>query len=240
MIFLKQWLIDLRGKRSPIELAKKIGIAYPSYWEIEHRNTIPRLSIAKKIADELGFDWNLFFTEGLSYKKDKNSMQNEYEIRGDITIIFAYHKGDRYEIIIDTEDLDRVKCYLNTWHIFKTRKVPRPYPIGYTYVGGTKQFKLYHLIMGTPLQGYVVDHINHDTLDNRKSNLRIITRDQNQQNRSGAAKHNSVGIRGVTIHKKSGKYRARIKGKHLGLFENKEDAEKAVRTAIENHMPYAT
>lgn len=45
--------------------------------------------------------------------------------------------------------------------------------------GGT--VSMHRLIMGQP-KGMEVDHINHDTLDNRKENLRVVTTAQNQRN----------------------------------------------------------
>lgn len=46
---------------------------------------------------------------------------------------------------------------------------------------GEKQY-LHRLIMGNP-EGYDIDHINHNTLDNRKENLRLFTRSENSKNR---------------------------------------------------------
>jgi len=51
--------------------------------------------------------------------------------------------------------------------------------------------------MGEP-KGKQVDHWNHDTLDNRKGNLRIVTNRQNNENRNGAYKNSKSGIRGVS------------------------------------------
>ena len=59
---------------------------------------------------------------------------------------------------------------------------------------------MHRLIMGEP-KGKQVDHWNHDTLDNRRSNLRIVTNRQNNENRAGAYKNSKSGIRGVSPFK---------------------------------------
>lgn len=83
-------------------------------------------------------------------------------------------------------------------------------------------------IMNAP-KSKVVDHINGDTLDNRKQNLRICTHSQNQWNthrRYGKSKY-----KGVYWHKDCQKWRAQItyryKGAHLGLFDDEICAARA-------------
>jgi hypothetical protein len=72
-----------------------------------------------------------------------------------------------------------------------------------------------------------IDHINHNTLDNTRENLRIATKSQNGANR-GKQMNNTSGYKGVYWHKGVGKWIAQIKvdGKiiYLGLFESKIDA----------------
>ena len=53
-----------------------------------------------------------------------------------------------------------------------------------------------------------VDHINHDILDNRKQNLRICTRSENNFNRVAANCTSTTGIRGVFYDKRKNRYRA--------------------------------
>ena len=71
-----------------------------------------------------------------------------------------------------------------------------------------------------------LDHITHGTMcfiDNRRSNLRVVTDSQNKMN-SSVYSNNASGIVGVMLHKKSGKWMARIgingKYKYLGIFDN--------------------
>lgn len=56
--------------------------------------------------------------------------------------------------------------------------------------------KMHHLVLA-PVPPMVTDHINGNTLDNQRHNLRNVTRQQNGQNRKGPPKHNTSGFRGV-------------------------------------------
>lgn len=96
---------------------------------------------------------------------------------------------------------------------------------------GKYQVYMHRLIMA-PLGSLYIDHKNHDRLDNRKKNLRITTNSGNQMNRK------LTNISGVTWHKASGKWRARVKKNqkeiYLGVFDSKLDAMKARMEAIKN------
>ncbi len=59
---------------------------------------------------------------------------------------------------------------------------------------------MHRLIMDAP-KGKYVDHRNHDTLDNRRANLRITTSSGNMMNRRGANVNSETGIRGVYVHR---------------------------------------
>lgn len=82
-----------------------------------------------------------------------------------------------------------------------------------------------HILLLSPNDGEIVDHINRDRSDNRLQNLRVATKSQNAMN-SKISSRNKYGCKGV-IRYKSG-YRLNIvvnsKVIYLGFYENLEDA----------------
>jgi hypothetical protein len=75
-----------------------------------------------------------------------------------------------------------------------------------------------------------VDHRNHDTLDNRRDNLRRCSNNQNMQNKR-RYRNNTSGYKGVCWHVRIGKWQARVGFHghkiHLGYFSLLEDAARA-------------
>ena len=75
-----------------------------------------------------------------------------------------------------------------------------------------------------------VDHINHIPLDNRRSNLRLASRQQNVHN-VGIRRNNTSGYKGVSFDKERSKWKAQIKINYrnvlLGRFDTPEEAHQA-------------
>lgn len=97
-------------------------------------------------------------------------------------------------------------------------------------------------IMGNPT-GMMVDHINGDTLDNRKSNLRVCNRAENGCNR-GKQVNNQSGYKGVYWFNRTKKWKAQIKVRGvviaLGYYVNILEAAKAYNeAAIKYHGKFA-
>lgn len=93
----------------------------------------------------------------------------------------------------------------------------------------TKAYRMHKMVMHAP-KGMYVDHINRDKLDNRKSNLRIVTNSQNMLN-TGMYSNNTSGHKGVVYHKRDKRWVAQVKLNYkniiLGRFKNIDDAVKA-------------
>ena len=88
-----------------------------------------------------------------------------------------------------------------------------------------------------------VDHINLDRLDNRKSNLRLCSMEQNRKNRK-KTKNNTSGFKGVFWDKVSSKWYAQVTANRkvfsLGRSETKEEAaRKYNQKATELHGEFA-
>lgn len=75
--------------------------------------------------------------------------------------------------------------------------------------------------------GFEIDHVNLDTLDNRRCNIRYCTHQQNQMNQP-LQKNNTSGVSGVSYYPARHKFRARIKVNqheiHLGYYDTFDDA----------------
>jgi len=86
-----------------------------------------------------------------------------------------------YICVVSNEDYRILNKY--SWYISRSagnkRKLGEPYAA--TMINGKKTY-MHRLIMGLPKKK-IVDHINNQTLDNRRENLRIITQKQNMRNR---------------------------------------------------------
>jgi hypothetical protein len=173
-------------------------------------------------------------------------LKNEYEVREEITAIFLKTKdGKTIETLIDTEYLPKLQNI--KFRAYYEKNNGEYYAIASVKTDKAKSgwttLQLHRLIMDTP-KNLTVDHINHDTLDNRKSNLRNITHAQNCQNKKGAQGNSKSGIRGVHKHSKNNRWVAQLgapgKKIYLGSFVSKEEAEKAVIEARKELMPYAT
>jgi len=87
------------------------------------------------------------------------------------------------------------------------------------------QFPWHIFITGAP-KGMVVDHINNNGLDNRRSNLRVCTQSENARNsKVGRGK---VPTRGVYVSNCGEKYMASI---GLGTFKTEKEASEAYKRA---------
>lgn len=104
-----------------------------------------------------------------------------------------------------------------------------------TYIITSRGKKLHNFIL-EGVRGMVVDHINHDTFDNRLCHLRICTHQQNQCNQL-LQKNNKSGVAGVSFYPPRNKYRARIKATHhdihLGYYETFIEAVQARNVGME-------
>ena len=96
---------------------------------------------------------------------------------------------------------------------------------------------MHHVVLGYPLKGFEMDHVDGQGLNNQRHNLRFVTHRQNGQNRKKGQKgKKSSQYSGVYWHKASKQWMARIQvngiDKYLGLFTNEYEAFEAYRQIV--------
>lgn len=140
-----------------------------------------------------------------------------------------------HKVLIDKSDIDFFNTY--SWHIVNGYVV-RSKRLNEKII----QISMHNNLMNPPI-GYEVDHINRNKLDNRRSNLRIVTHAQNCQNRRKSSR-NTSGFIGIRKKKGRNKWEVQVTvmGKHyyVGYFSDIKEAVRARDTkALELHGEYA-
>jgi hypothetical protein len=134
-----------------------------------------------------------------------------------------------YKVLVDDEDFEKISRY--KWRVSHNVERNQIYVTrSYHADGKTHLLGLHRFIMNcVEGDGVHVDHINHNTLDNRKSNLRKVDNQRNCFNRSRTS--SSTGYKGVWYREDTGSYRAmvRTEGKryNCGQYTTPEEAAHA-------------
>jgi len=119
-------------------------------------------------------------------------------------------KISNQDVLIDDEDFDKVSQY--NWYIAKH---------GYVRMTNRSKTYLHHLIIGKK-SGLVVDHIDRNKLNNKKENLRHVTRAQNNANRESKGYYFCKERNKWTVNKrKNGK-------RFTKRFDTEEEAKRFV------------
>jgi len=148
-------------------------------------------------------------------------------------LIIKNRKGKEYIVFYD-EDFHEL-VIANKWHITCEKN-----PYAATWNNRTRLFM--HILILNPDPNMEGDHKNHNTLDNRTSNLRVATRQQNAQNRRSFNKSTSkyYGVCLPKPERKVNKWKAQIKvdGEiiFLGRHPTEETAAIAYDSAARNHF----
>ena len=115
--------------------------------------------------------------------------------------------GKGLEVLLDPEDYEKFKD--RKWHLLAGRYAAN----GHDY--------LHRLIMNAP-KGMVIDHLNHNTLDCRKKNLRIVSQAENCKN---------VKSPGYYFEKWCNKWHVEYHKVNFGRYNSEDEAKRAIRLA---------
>ncbi len=135
--------------------------------------------------------------------------------------------------LVDDEDYAAASAY--TWHLSSS---------GYAVTSfskhtGKRDIKLHRLIAGDPPDGFCVDHIDGDRLNNQRANLRWVTAAENARNRA-AQRNASSRFKGVNWNKAAQCWEANIRYGNtrirLGRFASELDAARAYNAAATQHF----
>lgn len=163
-------------------------------------------------------------------RKSKNKKYNTYDLSGEYGIGYTT-KGE--EFYFDLEDYDKIKDYC--WYVSDEGYIKAYSP------ELSKIISIHRTIIGLNDLSYEIDHIRGKLTrhDNRKYNLRIVTKSQNQMNKTKQS-NNTSGVTGVSWHKASGKWASYIivnkQQIHLGLHDTFENAIKARKDGEEKYF----
>lgn len=132
--------------------------------------------------------------------------------------------------IVDDADFNFLSSF--SWRVARMKN-GQVYAMTSRKTNGKKKSLLMHRMILNAPQDMLVDHIDGNAQNNRRSNLRLATRSQNKMNSfyaRGISKY-----RGVSFHKGAGKWYAAIRKQghiwHLGYFDTEEAAFAAYRLA---------
>ncbi len=139
--------------------------------------------------------------------------------------------------IVDDENFDWLNQW--KWSVLKQPHSKNWYAVRTAWNGNRwHTIRMHRLILEIPL-GSECDHINHNGLDNRKSNLRICTHQENMRNMT-RHKNSASGIKGVTWDKSKGKWLVQIqidkKRKFFGRFVDKAKAIQKYNEMAKKHF----
>lgn len=136
--------------------------------------------------------------------------------------------------IVDAEDFE----WLNQWKWSAKKGTHRFYATRTVRSGVKKNIAMHRLILGIERgDGIQADHVNLDSLDNRRHNLREATASENSSNKKVRI-DSASGRKGVLWDKRKNRWLARItlhgKRLHLGYFANIEDSASAYAHASDS------
>ena len=173
---------------------------------------------------------------------------NIYKVFDDYVVFYITNrKKEKFEVKFSLCDLNKVLELDAKVYVFYNKCTDSYYARATKYLGMTSNGKSKNKCINmttyimdiTDSKRDVVDHLNHDTLDNRRDNLRVTTITDNSKYRKGKNTNNKSGYRNVCWLKDQSKYVVQLmvngKNQRLGFFTDVEEAAKFAEQMREKH-----
>lgn len=204
------------------ERTKNRGKIYHCICDCGNELDVPGASLVTNNTKSCG----CLHAESVKLMGERIRQRNKYDLSGSCGVGWTCNTNS--EFYFDLEDYDIVKNY--HWN----ERTPEGYVIATVWNNNKpSQISMHRLIMqenGYDISGSDVDHRNHKTYDNKKSNLRVCRHYQNII-ATKTYSNNTSGRKGVSWDKSRNKWTASItvnkKTHHIGRYDNFEDAVKA-------------
>jgi hypothetical protein len=180
---------------------------------------------------------------------EENSIISDFKIDDDCVKFYIERKRGRgkgiYECLIDYDDWIKIKDMI--WNVVyrKTRQNSDDYYVLHNeYIGmknGHSNYNsiLLHRFITGAKEDNIIDHINHNTLDNRKCNLRISEQNENLKHRNGKNQNNKSGYRNVFWDNNQCVWKVTLcdnyKTIYIGTFNDVHEAGKAAEEARQKY-----
>lgn len=168
-------------------------------------------------------------------------IKNKYKIKDNYVEIYLKDRNNNIYISkVDLSDFKKLKNFKYSWYPAYQKRVDDYYAVATEHLGyvddkwKSRSVYMHRYILDIQDKNIKVDHINHDTLDNRRCNIRAISNNKNTKNRIKANKNGTTGIRNVSWINSAKKYlvQFQVDGKNtcFGRF-NKDEFDKACKLA---------
>lgn len=216
MIGLQKYITD--NNVSVSKLAKEMGIESGTIYRWFVVNKVPKryydyflhkFGLEEKYINEVVNDIVTY--------QPRNKGFNRYKICGDYTILYVDTKikESEFEILIDTEDLERIKALGYRWAVTRNKKGKNSEILHYAITNkywfdenNVKQhttITLHTIILNVDSNRFIhVNHKDHNTLNNRKYNIEIVPCSINSQLRDKPNTNGQTGVRNVHLITKYG------------------------------------
>lgn len=144
-------------------------------------------------------------------------LKNNYRIKNDIAIIEIVYKGDIFEMTIDKTLLYKLENFKKIYLL--PDKHTQYAVVKFVNEYGSNTSICVHRIITNCPKGKCVDHINHNGLDNRLENLKIVTNSENLLNRKTFQSNNKLKALNVYFKKKSNRFIVQFKKNKKTIHE---------------------